>query len=389
MNFTVFSHDSSFYGAPQSIFLLTNELKRLGHHVNYILPDSDGLFYQKLIENNYTVTILPNPSWTIAERKPGYSKWFYFKHKTKKRIELISKFFLNIRSYRRLIKKHSTDFIIVNTSVAPYGLILGRLFNIRTIVFVREVLGNDEMNLKLIVPKCIVKSKLKNSFIIIGPSVFIGSYFTNNFGVTNFNKILNPIKIEFLLQKKTSQFNNPILSFGLVGSLSINKGQSEFIKEAVKNNHTITHVFGEGNNKMLQFIYNQQQLHPKKLKFHGYVNALESIYTQFEYYINLGKNESFGRTTIEAMSAGCIVFGRRSGATPELINHGVNGFLFDEIFEIFEILNEYHSEGRHEELKTIQSNAVEFSKEFSSQKIAQQFLLLLNSKSGNFQNKSQ
>jgi glycosyltransferase involved in cell wall biosynthesis len=148
------------------------------------------------------------------------------------------------------------------------------------------------------------------------------------------------------------------------------------------------HVFGLGNQNITNQLKNYHDLYPSRILLHGYESKSINIYNKFSIYVNLGKLETFGRTTIEAMSAGCIVFGRRSGATPELINHGVNGFLFDEIFEIFEILNEYHSEGRHEELKIIQSNAVEFSKEFSSEKITQQFLLLLNSKSVNCQNKS-
>lgn len=374
MNFTILSHTSTFYGAPQSIFILSNELKALGHKVNYVLPDSDGLFYEKLIEENYSVTILPNPSWTVAERKPGYSKWLYYKHKIKKRLELVTKFVTSFNTYKNLLKKFNTDYIVVNTSVAPFGLILGRCLKIKTIVFVREVLGSKEMNLRLIVPKALVKLNLKKSSILIGPSHYIGDYFRSEFGVENVKKISNPIKTSSVFPTKHFQFKNSKWSFGLVGSLSVNKGQAEFIKEAVKINNAVIHVFGEGNDNILHFIDEQQQIYPERLNIHGFVNNSESIYTQFEYYINLGKNESFGRTTIEAMSAGCIVFGRRSGATPELINHGVNGFLFDDISEIFEILSKYHSEGRQNELKTIQNNAVEFSKGFSAEIIVKRFL---------------
>ncbi len=39
-------------------------------------------------------------------------------------------------------------------------------------------------------------------------------------------------------------------------------------------------------------------------------------------------NEAFGRVTVEALKAGRPVVGARSGGTPELISHGVNGLLF-------------------------------------------------------------
>jgi glycosyltransferase involved in cell wall biosynthesis len=37
--------------------------------------------------------------------------------------------------------------------------------------------------------------------------------------------------------------------------------------------------------------------------------------------------EAFGRVTVEAMRAGLPVCGTRSGGTPEIIDHGVNGLL--------------------------------------------------------------
>lgn len=390
MNFTVFSHASSFYGAPQSIFLLTNELKRLGHQVNYVLPDSDGLLYEKLIENNYTVTILPNPSWIISERKPGYSKWLYFKHKAKRRIELITKFVKSFNTYKRLFKKHNTDYIIVNTSVSPYGLILGKLFKIKTILFVREPLGSDrEWMIPLNLPRLVIKRILKLSHKVFGPSNYILNYFDNSFNLKKSCKLYNPIVLESLLNYEFKTITNTnIFSFGLVGSISSRKGQIDFIKEFINYENYIVHIFGLGNQNIINQLKNHQDLYPSRILLHGYETKSINIYSKFSIYVNLGKLETFGRTTIEAMSFGCIVFGRRSGATPELINHGVNGFLFDEINEIFEILNGYHSDGRHEELKTIQSNAVEFSKEFSSEKITQEFLLLLNSKSVISQNKS-
>ena len=39
-------------------------------------------------------------------------------------------------------------------------------------------------------------------------------------------------------------------------------------------------------------------------------------------------NEAFGRVTVEALKSGRPVVGSRSGGTPELITHGVNGLLF-------------------------------------------------------------
>ena len=42
------------------------------------------------------------------------------------------------------------------------------------------------------------------------------------------------------------------------------------------------------------------------------------------------KQEGFGRVTVEAMLSGCVVVGSNGGATCELIDDGVNGFLYEE-----------------------------------------------------------
>lgn len=50
------------------------------------------------------------------------------------------------------------------------------------------------------------------------------------------------------------------------------------------------------------------------------------------------KCEAFGRVTAEAMLNECVVIGRNSGGTPELIEHGKTGFLFSSKEELINIM---------------------------------------------------
>lgn len=47
-----------------------------------------------------------------------------------------------------------------------------------------------------------------------------------------------------------------------------------------------------------------------------------------------------GRTTIEAFWNGCPVLGRNTGGTPELIDNGETGFLFDSIEELSSLMQD-------------------------------------------------
>lgn len=54
----------------------------------------------------------------------------------------------------------------------------------------------------------------------------------------------------------------------------------------------------------------------------------------FVYWLPKESTESFGLVIIEAMLSGVPVIAHRAGAIPEIIKHGQNGFLFDDLGEI-------------------------------------------------------
>ena len=78
MKVLVYSHDAAFYGAPKSIFELTEQLKE-HHKIIYIIPER-GHFENILKEHGYEYYILPNPLWISSVREQGYSRWYFLKH---------------------------------------------------------------------------------------------------------------------------------------------------------------------------------------------------------------------------------------------------------------------------------------------------------------------
>jgi glycosyltransferase involved in cell wall biosynthesis len=61
----------------------------------------------------------------------------------------------------------------------------------------------------------------------------------------------------------------------------------------------------------------------------GHVPDLSEIYQQADCGLMCSEAEGFGRVTAEFMSWGKPVIGRNSGATPEILEDGVNGLLYD------------------------------------------------------------
>ena len=85
--------------------------------------------------------------------------------------------------------------------------------------------------------------------------------------------------------------------------------------------------------------------------------------------------EHFGIVTVEAMAAGCVPIVINKGGQPEIVEHGVSGFLWNTIEE----LNEYTLRvARDEQLRIRMSDAARSRAQlFSTENFLKQYLRLL------------
>ncbi|MCB0539887.1 MAG: glycosyltransferase, partial [Bacteroidetes bacterium] len=117
--------------------------------------------------------------------------------------------------------------------------------------------------------------------------------------------------------------------------------------------------------------------YPIQIKNNIPLNTLRSLYQKAAIYLHatgLGENsdinpelsEHFGITTVEAMSYGCVPVVINAGGQPEIVEYGLNGFLFDdneslmqELSKCMELFND------NKKFNAIQNNAIVKSTEFS------------------------
>lgn len=84
--------------------------------------------------------------------------------------------------------------------------------------------------------------------------------------------------------------------------------------------------------------------------------------------------EGFGLTIAEAMAAGLICICAKSGAIPEIIHHGIDGYLFEKknanelVSMLLTCINEYDTE----KMKKVRMSAIERVKSFSIEFFAEQ-----------------
>jgi glycosyltransferase involved in cell wall biosynthesis len=66
-----------------------------------------------------------------------------------------------------------------------------------------------------------------------------------------------------------------------------------------------------------------------RFRFMGFVNDPIQIMSDIDALVHMSEDESFGRIYVEAMAAGKPVIAARGGAAPEIVQHGMTGFLTD------------------------------------------------------------
>ncbi len=373
MKILVYSHDSAFYGAPKSIFELTNELRKRNYDVVYIIP-GHGKVEDSLSYNNYEYYVLPNPSWVVSEKKLGYSRWYYFKHIVKSILGFIVAMHNAYKKHIEAVKKINPDLIIVNTSVAPLGLYVAKRLKINSIIWVREPLYNKNgWKVPTLLPKGYVGRVLKKADVIMGPSEYLKNHLYKTFGITRMHVLPNIVDYVPVVLSGACKY-----TFGLVGSIAERKGQLEFFEAMIKNMPDAKLiVYGTGTNDYAKKLFEIAEFYPENIKMYGYESDLDIIYSSFDIYVNMGIDETFGRTTVEAMRARKLVFGRRSGATPEIIKHGENGFLFDNVDDVFDILKKYDTEEGNKELQMIRQRGYESSLAYMPNEIAKKISIVL------------
>lgn len=117
------------------------------------------------------------------------------------------------------------------------------------------------------------------------------------------------------------------------------KGQEEAVKAfaEVHRRHANTRLVlaGDGRTGPVKELVEAMGL-ANAISFPGFVEDLSACMAGAQALLQCSRHEALGRTVLEAMAAAKPVVGHASGATPELVEHGVTGLLYttqDELVE--------------------------------------------------------
>lgn len=232
-----------------------------------------------------------------------------------------------------IIKEEEIQLIHINSSISYFGAIAALMAGIPYIWHIRELMeehyGYEFLNKEL-------RAELyKRAERVISISDFVQKYFSVRFGIDTV-KIYNGLNIKRFKNQieDKKEYKNIFLA---AGRITPPKGQWDIVRATkllLKNgsSNVIVIIAGGGNDGYVWALkkYIVKNNLDKNIFIMPHQQDLSRLRRYASYAITSSRDEALGRVTVEAMLAGNVVLGARSGGTVEIIGEKEErGFLYE------------------------------------------------------------
>jgi glycosyltransferase involved in cell wall biosynthesis len=316
-----FSHSSALGGAEIGMHEAIAALRRRGIESTVVVL-SDGPLVDRLRNDGIPVLIHAYRWWMSL----GPSR----KGRVKNILELANVF--HIRRLASLIRATGSDVVFTNTITIALPALAARVAGAQNIWYIREY-GRDDHSLEFDVGDRIAYRLIDRlSSAVIVNSLTLGTHLLER-GIDGVETVSYAVNVP-------AGYGGPPppgedLRLVLVGAVKPGKGQEEAVRAlaAVREGGTratLTLVgptlaaFRESVSKTARDLGVSEHV-----KFTGFLEDPYPEIAAADICLVCSRREAFGRATIEAMKCGRPVIGAASGATAELIEHGVTGLLYE------------------------------------------------------------
>lgn len=314
-------NDTGFGGATQSLLDTLTEIKEIINPIVVVRNDAnvEDKFIElgiKCYKVQFSVDYVKIGSANAVQRKQDVKQSY------EAALQLLS-----------IIQKEKIQLIHINSSVSSFAAVAALMAHIPYVWHIRELLEeqfgceflNEELKLSL----------FRKADKLITISDYVKKQYNLKYGIKTF-RLYNGLSIRRFKQdiKMENQFNK---TFIVAAMITPEKGQWDVIQAAkllVERGHREIKVIIVGGGAENYIWALKKYIQRKKLEKNIYImpfqNDLSQLRSQASYAITSSQNEALGRVTIEAMLAGNVVIGARSGGTTEIIGENEErGFLYE------------------------------------------------------------
>lgn len=315
------SDNNSSSGAFLCLADLSVELSKYGLTNVIVLPEygnGEGVLLSKNIDFVY----IPSKPWAKKSDKIfATSKDMEIEQKVN------DKAILEIETF---IVQHQVKLVHNNTSYTYVGAVAAKNQNIPFVWHIRE--NVYEQGFAFIDYEKSIEF-INQSVKIIAVSNFISTCY-QNLRCDKIQVCYDGVNTEDYYNGKKSLFNHKKVIISQIGVITPAKNQIDLIKVALilkkKPIDFLIRFIGNGDKEYIDNLREMIKTYQLEgnIAFMGRREDISTFYQEADIVTVCSRAEPFGRTTVEAQLAGCLVIGADVGATPELIEDGKTGFLY-------------------------------------------------------------
>ena len=233
-----------------------------------------------------------------------------------------------IERFAKLIRHDRIDLVHVNTITLLDPLVAARRVGVPRIVHARELIEDDAALAAHFGSDAVYTVCAAADYVIANSEATYKQYSQNREGFRIYNCV-DPECFDLPLSLEPGK-----LKVGLISSNLPKKGIESFVHlAAVASSRRLElQFFLIGPlNEHASFLKEKVSGHLTNIRFVDYVQHPAEALRQIDVLLSLSTfAESFGRTVAEAMAAGRPVIVYHSGALPELVRDGIDGFLIPQ-----------------------------------------------------------
>lgn len=322
-------HDSDMGGSNISLLNLMSGMKNKGIEIVAVVPNIKEVFKDKLISlgiRYYNCPIVMSvilPSWKnkSLKGKGGYI------------IRLLKSKYNSYKQLKKIIEKEKPDIIHTNVGVVQEGFFCSKRMNIPHVWHLREYQDRD-FNWIIFPSKCIFRMFLRNSNVIS-----IAKDIHNAFHLP-YDKKHKVIYNGILPKEKTFMEFPKDVYFLCASRVSKEKGHHDVITAFAKLHATFPNykliILGYGADSYINELkdLSNDLGCADSVVFKGFTNNVIDYMKKAKALIVASYNEGFGRMTAEASFTGCLVIGRNTGGTKEILEQ-TGGLKFNDNLELY------------------------------------------------------
>lgn len=339
MNILYVAHERNLGGASKSLVTLVSDMKRRGHTVTVILPFRSGQVGRSLKEQGIPVRHIFFGWWMMPK---AWNPLLQILFRILYRMEPLA-----VRRIASFARKRRVQIIHSNSSAIDAGARAALRCGLPHVWHFREF-GDLDYGLSYLLGK---EESARRACAVPGKIVFISKclrhYYEKEVPDAHAEVIYNGVAGTFLYDKHEAVQNGKdrsrargTITFLIAGNFHEGKHQ-ELAIEACRILHMqgvrgIRLVIAGASSALKSSKAFEERLRAEAGKlpdgmitFTGYVSDMAGLRKTTDVELVCSAMEAFGRVTAEAMLSSNPVIGADSGATPELITDGENGFLFE------------------------------------------------------------